>query len=145
MPVWNPWRDGQQQLPFFQRHAQPLEEGERAADIGSQFALSPLDLILGALLTGAVALAYEYAMRVPWIVYVVILTPVVSIWILCARGRWRRRLSDWIRHESLAVRCCPGCGYDLQGLSPARAGLTICPECDAAWRLAAPTVGAGGD
>ena len=30
---------------------------------------------------------------------------------------------------------CPGCLNDLTGLVPAADGCTVCPECDAAWRL----------
>lgn len=39
------------------------------------------------------------------------------------------------KETSLAVGCCPSCGYSISEISPQDDGCTICPECGAAWRL----------
>lgn len=56
--------------------------------------------------------------------------PVLSWWMV--RQRYARRIVDvMLRH-----RCCPHCGYGLQGLEPdAQDGATTCPECGCAWRV----------
>lgn len=49
--------------------------------------------------------------------------------------RWR-----W-KYQYLSIGHCPACQYDLAGLDAEGDGCTICPECNAAWRLEA----SGGD
>ncbi len=46
------------------------------------------------------------------------------------------RKRRWIRVQIIDAGCCASCGYDLHALPPGPDGLTICPECDAAWRFA---------
>ncbi len=51
------------------------------------------------------------------------------------------------RYEARAVRAwlelgrCAACAYPLRSIPPDFDGATVCPECGAAWRLAAPSEG----
>lgn len=57
---------------------------------------------------------------------------ILPIW----RGRVRtHRAVSLLRRRSL----CPVCAYDLRNIPTADDGLTTCPECGAAWRLALST------
>lgn len=62
----------------------------------------------------------------------------VILWSQSRRGRVRRTsavLARWRR--------CAHCGYDLAGLAANPTdGATVCPECGAAWMLAAPETAA---
>lgn len=40
---------------------------------------------------------------------------------------------------ALAVRRCPACTHNLEGVLSDPDGCTVCPECGAAWKLTAPT------
>jgi hypothetical protein len=54
------------------------------------------------------------------------------LWRSARRGRLKRVRGIMLRH-----RRCPHCGYDLRGLpTDSEDGLTVCPECGCAWRLA---------
>lgn len=43
-----------------------------------------------------------------------------------------------LRSSRLRRGLCPACVYGLQGVPTRADGLTICPECSAAWRIDAP-------
>ncbi|UYV13856.1 MAG: hypothetical protein NCW75_06100 [Phycisphaera sp.] len=60
----------------------------------------------------------------------VIASLVVALCPIAYRLLWRGE-----RGWCVVMRCCPGCSYDMDGLSPRDDGLTICPECGAAWHL----------
>ncbi len=44
------------------------------------------------------------------------------------------------RRIVLENQVCPGCGWDLRKALPAADGCTVCPECEAAWKLTADRV-----
>jgi hypothetical protein len=48
------------------------------------------------------------------------------------RGPHYRRLA---RTKCLSRGICPSCGYALHAVPESAAGLRVCPECGAAWRL----------
>jgi uncharacterized Zn finger protein (UPF0148 family) len=51
---------------------------------------------------------------------------------------WSRRRVEDLRGKILAKRHCAACGYSLRRLEADQNGRTVCPECGAAWKLAAP-------
>lgn len=69
-----------------------------------------------------------------WAFTPVSLTVIASLFVaLCpiaCRLLWRGE-----RGWCLVMRCCPACNYDMSGLTTRDDGLTVCPECGAAWRL----------
>ncbi len=46
-----------------------------------------------------------------------------------------RRRAGLLRARFLAVLLCPSCAHDLNGVPPREGGVTVCPECGAAWRM----------
>jgi len=42
---------------------------------------------------------------------------------------------NMLRAGAVVNHRCPGCRYELHGLSPESDGCVVCPECSAAWRL----------
>jgi len=55
---------------------------------------------------------------------------VIAPWIAAREARLKR-----VRRVMLHHRCCPHCGYGLDGVPAHIDGTTVCPECGCAWRL----------
>jgi hypothetical protein len=51
--------------------------------------------------------------------------------------RARRRTAGSVRSSLLAAGHCPSCGYGLASINAGEDGQRVCPECGAAWRMAA--------
>jgi uncharacterized Zn finger protein (UPF0148 family) len=49
--------------------------------------------------------------------------------------RVARMITPSVRITLLSEGCCASCAYDLAGIPPEADGCTVCPECDAAWRI----------
>jgi hypothetical protein len=56
---------------------------------------------------------------------------------LLVASRARRRMADSVRCSLLAAGLCPTCGYGLSSINAGEDGRRVCPECGAAWRMAA--------
>lgn len=59
---------------------------------------------------------------------------------LGGRRRARSEIAETIP-ACIAHRVCPACLYDLSEIPADADGLTVCPECDGAWRLPIPRAG----
>lgn len=59
----------------------------------------------------------------------------VSPLVLMTRGWWWRDLAPRYRDMLTLNRRCAGCALDLSSIEPEPDGCTVCPECNAAWRL----------
>lgn len=86
--------------------------------------------LFGLLLIGAVI---EYfGVKVPW--YLLLPLLAYSIWL---GVRFQRVAREALRSSRLSRGLCPACVYGLAGVPARTDGLTICPECAAAWRVPA--------
>lgn len=85
-----------------------------------------IGVVLGLLLVGVYT-----ASALLWVAGAFIL-----IWAISALGLSNRR-ADFV-NMTLAQRHCPVCGYALADTRPDDRGLTVCPECSAAWRVNPP-------
>ncbi len=56
----------------------------------------------------------------------------------------RRRQTDAIKNAYRLSGCCASCGYDINNLSAAEDGLTVCPECGCSWRMDMPDLATQG-
>jgi hypothetical protein len=95
-----------------------------------------VDLIgLYAILGVVLAPAMYVALRDGRPVVAIPATAVAAAAALFMAGRWitaRRRVAI---ERLLLIDRCPACDYDLAGIAPEHDGCTLCPECEAAWRL----------
>ena len=88
-------------------------------------------IVLSILLSGRNGQVFPWMSVVLFILLSVVLSTVSGM--IAKRQGWS---SFSVRKEtSLAVGCCPSCGYSISEISPQDDGCTICPECGAAWRL----------
>jgi hypothetical protein len=98
-------------------------------------------LPLVALLGIPAFLTWLAAMNGPFVVAMVLFSPVASLLMvvamtlmLAAGAGLKRHIADsvaWMRRR----RLCAACGYDLAGVEASVEEVTTCPECGAAWRL----------
>ena len=72
------------------------------------------------------------------------LWPVHTVYFVVMLGTIMLLHSTAVRRERMRIReailgtgRCASCGYNLVDLPTSADGLTVCPECDAAWRLVA--------
>jgi hypothetical protein len=91
--------------------------------------------------TGKIAHTLLAGVAIPGKIFVVPLIvgvcwlPLFPLLLRHARGRMRMSLRD----AYLAARHCASCDYDLARTPAESDGCTPCPECGAAWKLAATT------
>jgi hypothetical protein len=95
----------------------------------------------GALSAAAIALILHrwFGLAIGWVIGGSAAASLVSSIVAAAAMRRRHHhvRAAAVIAAFLAERRCPGCGYDLTGCHPEADARTVCPECAAAWRLAA--------
>ncbi len=138
VPLWVPSRSEGRLPPELEQRFNEEFKRERRMDLSQPVSFDviiPAGAVL-ALLVGVYAAGRSFNLP-PW-----------QVGTLLALGgmplAWLT-FSLWIRHARLRLRSvfvagrhCASCGYNLANLPTSPDGLTICPECDAAWRLAQP-------
>jgi hypothetical protein len=74
-----------------------------------------------------------------WVLSASVVIGVVAL-MLWHQRRVRRAIVPTLRLTLISEGRCASCGYDLGGSLPQEDGCTVCPECDAAWRISAEMV-----
>lgn len=118
-----------------ERIVEELEPGARRRRV---FVILSLGLVAIVLIGVAVGVAIEG--RAAWGdlvsavtnpgLFAAIVGGVIAPWIAAREARLRRVRGVMLRH-----RCCPHCGYGLEGVPADSDAATVCPECGCAWRL----------
>jgi hypothetical protein len=61
---------------------------------------------------------------------------ILGVGLLVAWSAARVNNSPTIARELVGKSLCPQCGYSFAGVGPEPDGCVVCPECEAAWRVA---------
>lgn len=86
-----------------------------------------------SLLTIAVALMVRFS-RAPEFVFWGLMVAATGLSVPMAWHSHRLGRKSF-RESRLRRHMCPACAYGIAGVPPRPDGLTVCPECAAAWRL----------
>lgn len=136
VPLWSPWRDGAEAKSPVHTEVTAFLDDRLSGKWTEPMAPEAIAVVVGMMICLVGARVAADALGFHWIAGYLLLSPGFLVVFTVAGWLALRRNARQIRTILLTHNHCASCGYALAAIPAAADGLTTCPECGAAWRLA---------
>lgn len=141
VPLLNPMRLGAESAAALQMSRRDIQRLRQESRPVSRRARIRIAFLPGALLVYFSLQATSYAIDYRWSMFALaVIACGLSLFGVHGVLRFRHGcVPELFVAAMFRRRRCPACAYDLRGVPEDDDGITICPECGAAWRLDGPS------